>query len=87
MNPSTLFGVATPSTASVTNITSVTPKMDQVFATSSASVISTYTSAFNFLEDGNQAVFASIFGVNPTPLLLKENKEGGSSGGHGNLAE
>ena len=75
-NPSTFFGVLTPSTIPVTTTTSVAPKMDQMFATSLASIISTYTGAFDFLEDSNQAIFASTFGVNPTPFCLKQQKSG-----------
>ena len=50
--------------------------MDMVVAHSASGVISTYTGPFNFLEDVNQAVFASIFGDKPTPLWLEAVKKG-----------
>ena len=74
--PATLFGVTTPSTAPSTTGASTTPKMDRVFAHSASGVTSTYTGPFNFLEDGNQAVFTSIFGVKPTPLWMDSVKKG-----------
>ena len=49
--------------------------MDRVFATSAAGVVSTYTGDVDFLEDGNQAVFVSIFGPNPTPITLEAAKK------------
>ena len=66
-NPSTLFGVTTPSTKHFTQVLSMTPKMDQVFASSTVGVVSTYTGAFDFLEDGNQTTFVSLFGTIPQP--------------------
>ena len=50
--------------------------MDRFFAHSTSGVTSTYTGPFNFLEDGNQAVFTSIFGVKPTPLWMDSVKKG-----------
>ena len=74
-NPSTYFGVTTSSTTPITQELSVTPKMDQVFASSAAGVVSTYTGAFEFLENGNQAIFASIFGTTPTPIIIEAAKK------------
>ena len=75
-SPSTLFGVTTPSTTSSATDKSTTPNMDMVFAHSASGVTSTYTDPFNFLEDGNQAVFTSIFGDKSTPLWLEAVKKG-----------
>ena len=75
-NPSTLFGATTPSTTSLPQNLSVTPKMDRVFSSSVAGVINTYTDAVDFLEDGNQAVFVSIFGTTPTPITVEVAKKG-----------
>ena len=49
--------------------------MVQVFASSVAGVVSTYTGAFDFLEDGNQATFVPIFGTTPTPIILEVAKK------------
>ena len=75
-NPSTLFGVTTPSTTYFPQTLSVTPKMDRVFVSSAAGVVSTYTGAFDFLEDGNQTAFVSIFGTTLTPITLEAAKKG-----------
>ena len=74
-NPSTLFGVTTSSTTPIIAITSTTPKMDRLFATSATTISSIYTGTFDFLEDGNQAVFESIFGARLIPLLLEVVKK------------
>ena len=50
--------------------------MDSVFALSAAGMVSTYTGVVDFLEDGNQAVFDSIFGTTPTPIKLEAAKKG-----------
>ena len=44
-------------------------------STSAAGVVSTYTGAFEFLENGNQAIFASIFGTTPTPIIIEAAKK------------
>ena len=53
----------------------MTPKMVQIFASSVEGVVSTYTGAFDFLEDGNQATFVLIFGTTPTPIILEVAKK------------
>ena len=68
-NPSTLFGVTNPSATPITAITFMPPKIDRVFATSAATINITYTGTFDFLEDDNQTIFESIFGVQPNSLL------------------
>ena len=50
--------------------------MERVFASSAARVIITSTGAVDFLEDGNQVVFVSIFGTTPTPITLEAAKKG-----------
>ena len=75
-NPSTLFGTTPPSTTSLPRNLFATPKIDRVFASSVAGVVSTYTGVVDFLEDGNQADFVSIFGTTPTPIELEATKKG-----------
>ena len=74
-NPSSLFGATPPSTTSLSQNIFVTPKIDRVFSSSTTGEISTYTGAANFLEDGNQAVFVSIFGTTPIPITLEAAKK------------
>ena len=53
-----------------------TPKMDEVFAASSGSKGTTYNGALNFIADGNQPDFVSIFGTDSLPfVLVKTNKQ------------
>ena len=75
-NPSTPFGVANLSTTPVTIIISVIPKMEQVFVTSSVSIVITYTGALDFMENCNQAILVLTFGINPILLLLVVAKKG-----------
>ena len=64
-----LFG--SPTTPSAPSLASAgAPKMDSVFASASTRLRATYTGPLDFLEDYNQSVFTTIFGENPTPLIL-----------------
>jgi len=49
---------------------SLSPKMDGVLAASSRKNGTTYNGVLDFLEDGNQPAFDSVFGTNPLPLVL-----------------
>ena len=64
-----LFGDGTP-TDTPSTTTSGTPRTDGVFASASKSLSTTFTGEIDFLEDGNQHVFASLFGAQPLPLTL-----------------
>ena len=64
-----LFGDGIPIDAPSMTI-SGTPRMDRVFASASKSLSTTFTGALDFLEDGNQHVFASLFGEQSLPLTL-----------------
>ena len=65
--PVNLFGDGTPTDAPSTT-TSKTPMIDGVFTSASKSLSTTFTGALDFLENGNQHVFVSLFGAHPLPL-------------------
>ena len=68
-----LFGTLLPGSP-LTAVSPGTPKIDGVFAASSERKGTTYHGTLDFLGDGNQSTFFSIFDTDPLPVTLIKAK-------------
>ena len=81
-----LFGTLLPGSPLTAGYTG-TPKMGRVFAASTGRKDTTYNGVLDFLEDGNQSTFFSIFGTDTLSItLIKAKKTANCCGGDGTIA-